>query len=731
MSDMSIHFDPSIKQFHLQTKNTSYLFCVVEHDALEHLYYGKKVPFDNVKYISNRQIYAHHAHEDRDSRHFSASSVGLEISPFNSGDVRTPSVVYSCDGDLQSNRLRYRSHTIYKGRLPIDGLPYSRATDATESLEVVLTDDAGKIELTLYYVVFADTDVIARYQKIENKGGMSVSIQRFSSMCLDFYGMDFDAITLEGMYLYEKAHLSRGPVKRGVFKCNSLTGTSSHNRNPFIALCRHNTDEDIGEAYGFNLLYSGNFMQEVSVGKLGDTRLVSGIDDTGFSWTLSQGESLVSPEVIMTYSDEGLGGMSRNFHDHIRQSIIERKFAYQPRPIVINTWEASYFTVTEEKVLSLAAQAEACGIDTVVLDDGWFRPNDTIGLGDWRTDTSRFPSGIKGLVEKVHAMGLKFGIWLEPEMVNVGSELYRQHPDWILSTAKTPLISRSQFILDLTREEVVQYIADRIGEELSDAGVDYVKWDFNRYMTEAGSFVTAQGEVYHRQMLGAYKLLAAIKQKLGDVLFETCSGGGGRFDLGMLFYSPQIWTSDNTDPYARTYIQYGASYAYPVSTLSCHFTEGDCTSGRPSTYDFRYRVASFGTYGYELDLSKYSNDDKAAFQAYSMQYRKDEALNLSGDLYRLLSPETTDYCAYIKVSKDKTRAQLTFLELYASGMVESMTLRLKGLAPEKVYRNEETGEMLHGATLMNVGIRIGDLYRKKREDGYTLSFVAVDRKESF
>ncbi len=723
---MSIYFCEEKKIFHLQTANTSYVFCVAEHDALEHLYYGKKIPADNIKYIGNRQWYSHHAYENRKSRDFSASSLSLEISPFNSGDIRTPSVVYNVGGDVHCNRLRYRSHKIYQGRQPIDGLPYSRETDCTETLEVELSDDENNVLFTLYYVVFEDVDVIARYQTMKNVGTVSLSIQRFSSMCLDFYGMDFDAITLEGIYLYERGHVSRSPIKRGVFKCNSLTGTSSHNRNPFLALCAHNADEDIGETYGFNILYSGNFMQEVSVDYLGDTRVVAGIDDTGFSWTLGVGESFVSPEVVMTYSDQGLGGMSRNFHDHIRQSIIERKFAYSHRPIVINSWEASYFSVSEEKVLALAENAKDCGVDTVVLDDGWFRPNDSKGLGDWRTENDRFPSGIQGLANKVHALGMRFGIWLEPEMVNADSDLYHAHPDWILSTSKVPLISRKQYVLDLTRNEVVETVANRIIEELQGAEIDYIKWDFNRYMTEAGSFVTAQGEVYHRQMLGAYKLLTVLKEHFTDVLFETCAGGGGRFDLGMLFYSPQIWTSDNTDPYARIYIQNGCSYAYPVSAISCHFTEGNCTSGRESTYEFRYRVASFGSYGYELDLSKYTAEDRAIFKGYSEEYLRDECLNLEGDLYRLLSPETTDYCAYIKVSKDKKKAQFTFLELYASGLVESMALRLKGLDPEKAYRNETTGEILYGATLMNVGIRIGDLYRKKRSDGCSIRFTAID-----
>ena len=718
-----IRFNEQEHIFHIQTKNTSYVFCVSDHKSLEHLYYGKKIPDDNVKHISNRQIYGHFSHEYRDRRDFNASVQGFEVAPFNSGDIRTPSVIYNCDGNLDCNRLRYRSHKIYNGRKPIEGLPYSRETEDCQTLEITLTDDEKKVEFTLYYTVFASVDVISRYQTMKNTSSTTVSVQKFASACIDFYGMDYDVITLEGMYLYERAGVSRNQIKRGTFKNESLTGTTSHCKNPFIALCSHNADENIGEVYGFNLLYSGNFSEEVSVSFLGDTRVLLGISDTGFNWTLKPSDSLCSPEAIMTYSDSGLGQMSRNFHDHVRNSIIEKEFVYSPRPIVINSWEASYFAVSEEKVLQLAESAKDCGIDTVVLDDGWFRPDDSQGLGDWYTDKQRFPSGIKGLADKIHAMGLKFGLWLEPEMVNENSDLYKKHPEYVLTTSKTPLISRSQYLLDLTRDEVVNLIADRISDELKDAQIDYIKWDFNRYATEAGSLVTPQGEVYHRHMLGGYKLLSILKEKLGKVLFETCCGGGGRFDLGMLFYSPQIWTSDNTDPYARTFIQYGSSFAYPVSTLSCHFTKGDCTSGRESTYEFRYNVASFGSYGYELDLSEYSSQDKEIFKGYSQNYRHIEDLNLKGDLYRLIAPENSSFCAYVKVAKDKSRALLTFLELNATGFVESTTLRLKGLDPEKRYKNQDTGAILYGATLMNVGIRIGDLFRKKRSDGYTVEFI--------
>ncbi len=724
---MSILFNRQKKIFKIDTKNSSYVFCVSDFAFLEHLYYGKRIQDEQIKYISNRQVYSFNSHESRESRAFSTATVCAEVAPFNNGDFRTPSLVYDYDNQTDCNRLRYHSHEIYKGRKPLIGLPYSRADENAETLEVILTDDGGMVELKLFYTVFFDTDVIARSQVLTNKGKGKMTVRKMSSMCLDFYGSDFDVITIEGMYLYERAEALRSPIRKGVFKNNSLVGISSHHKNPFFALCSHNADEDNGECYGFNLVYSGNFSEEIEVDRLGDTRVIISLDDTGFSWGLKTGESLTAPEAVMTYSCEGIGGMSRNFHDHIRKCIIEKEFAYAKRPIVINSWEASYFTVTEEKVLALAKNAKECGVDTVVLDDGWFRDGIESGLGDWRTDKEKFPSGLKGLSEKIHAMGLKFGLWLEPEMVNPASDFYKQNPDYILSISKNPLISRSQYVLDLTREEAIEKIANRITEELQGVEIDYIKWDFNRYITEANSGVTPNGEVYHCQTLGAYKLLSLLKQRWNNVFFETCSGGGGRFDLGMLFYSPQIWTSDNTDPYARAYIQYGTSYAYPMSALSGHFTEGECTSGRPSSYDFRYKVASFGTYGYELDLSKYSDEDKAVFKAYSKQYRQNEDLTLEGDLYRLISPEGNAFCAYMKVAKDKSKAQLTFLELNATGFYETMVLRLKGLDPNVAYKNEETGEILYGETLMCVGIRIGNLFRKIRSDGYAVTFTAVKK----
>ena len=725
---MCIVFDNKSKTFYLNTKNSSYVFCVSDFDTLEHLYYGKKIPLEDIRYISNRQIYSFQSHEDRESRLFSTATVGLEIATFNSGDFRTPSVVYDYENKVNACRLRYISHEIFKGRKAVEGMPYSRINNECESLEVLLADDDRHLEVTLSYTVYPEEDVIARHQTIKNVGGGALKISKFASFNLDFQGCDYDLLTLEGMYLSEKSNVVRTPIRKGVIKNNSIVGISSHHKNPFMVLCDKNASEQLGNAYGFNLLYSGNFSEEVEVDRLGNTRVMGGIDDTSFNWDLKAGEVFYSPEAVLTYSNEGIGGVSRKFHDHIRNNIIEKEFVYAKRPVVVNSWETFYFELEEEKLLKLAEEAKKCGADTLVVDDGWFRNGITEGLGDFKVDKNKFPSGIKAFTDKVHAMGIKMGIWIEPEMVSPNSDFYKEKPNCILSNAKTPLISRKQYVVDLTSDENIDIIVNRLKEEFAGVELDYLKWDFNRYITEASSNSYSAGEVYHRQTLGVYKLFERLKELFKGVLFETCSGGGGRFDLGMLYYSPQIWTSDNTDPYERLYIQYGTSYGYPPSTLSCHFTKGKCTSGRPSSYEFRYNVACFGPYGYELNVGEYSDEEKALFNSYSNKYREDEDLTLKGDLYRLISPESNTFCSYIKVSKDKNHAQFSFFVINSRGLTETLTIKLMGLDPNKLYKNSVTGIVLSGETLMNVGMRMDHLFSKKRSDGYLVNFVAVDLK---
>jgi alpha-galactosidase len=711
---MSITFDGQSKIFKIDTVNSSYIFCVSDYEVIEHLYYGARIEDADIKPISNRQIYSFAEHENAEDRSFVLSTVLLEYSMFSNGDIRTPSLVL--DGGNVSKRLRYLSHEIYKGKRPLRTMPSSRENENTETLVVSLINDDKTIQVRLYYSVYEEEDVIARHAEIENLSNIPISIKKASSLCLDFYESDFSLVTLEGMYLCERSKVNVRKLSKGLQGNFSRCGTTSHHTNPFFALLKGGADEAQGEVYGFNLIYSSNFSNEIEVDRLGNTRIVTGIYSCGFDWTLNCGEVFETPEAVMTYSGEGMGKMSRNFHDHIRNNIIEKRFKTEPRPIVINTWEGAYFDVNEEFLMCLARKGKECGIDTVVLDDGWFRNDISHGLGDWRTVKGKFKS-LKELSEKIHELGLKFGIWIEPEMAAMESDFYKNNPFMICSTEKKPLVGRKQYFIDLTIDSNIDYVVNRIKEELYGVEIEYIKWDCNRYLTDAGSTVTPEGEIYHRQMLGVYKMFFKIRESFPDAMIENCSGGGGRFDLGMLYFSPQIWTSDNTDPFARVYIQYGTSLAYPPSAISCHFTEGVCTSGRPSSPDFRYTVASFGPFGFELDLNKYPEDELARFNRYSELYRKREKFVLNSDLYRVMSSESDTFCAYMQVIKDKSEALLTFIEINTTGHTESMILHLPGLDPNRLYRNEETKQVLSGKAWEKVGVRMGDLFHREYGKG--------------
>ena len=723
---MSIYFDEKRKVFKLNTRNTSYVFCISELGVLEHLYYGEKISDIDLKCISNRQIYSFAVVHETCGRSFALSTVLQEYGGYNNGDFRIPAVIIENADGTKGGRPTYKTHRIVRGRIAVDGLPSSRDGEDVETLEVVIADEEKQIEIALYYAVYPDHDVIARWQRITNKANGSAFIEKAGSLCLDCYDSDYDLLQLNGMYLYECAELQRVALHKGLQGNGSLTGTTSHHANPFFALCEKNATENTGDVYGFNLLYSGNFQNEIEVDRLSNMRIISGINVTGLRWELKNGESFVTPEAVMTYSPNGIGGMSRNFHNHIRDNIIERRFSYAKHPLVFNTWETAHFEIDEESVLAMADDALKIGADTLVVDDGWFRPNDTCGLGDWHTDTKRFPSGLKGLSEKIHAKGLKFGIWIEPEMVTKESAFFKSGGGRILASCDKPMFYRNQYVIDLTDEENLNYVYNRITDEFKDVEIDYIKWDCNRYLSEVASKITPSGEVYHRQVLGAYRLMSMLKAELPNVFFETCAGGGGRFDLGMLYYSPQIWASDNTDPYARVYIQYGMSVAYPTSAISCHFTKGVCTSGRESTKKFRYLVASFGPYGYELDLNNYTAEEKDELNAYSKQYRENERFQLECDLYRLISPESDKFCAYMQVTKDKQQALFTFLHINSTGFYENILVHLAGLDENVVYENTQTGVRLTGKAWMKVGLRIPNLFKEKSGSGFQTLFIACE-----
>lgn len=724
---MAIFFDDKTGIFKIDTANSSYVFCVSYGNFLEHLYYGKKIPNEDLRYISNRQIYTFNYTTEKDcQREFALSTVLAECSSFNYCDFRIPSIsIENGDGTL-GDKLVFETYSVKDGVCDLPGLPFCRNDCSAQTLTVTIADKDKGIAIDLVYVVFDKYDVIARHCVVKNLSDKSARLFKAASACLDFSGENFDLINLKGMYLYERAAIQRVPLNRGVYSFGSALGATAHHENPFFIVCDKHTDEDVGNAYGFNLLYSGNFLNEIEVDRLLNVRIVLGINPQGFEWRLNSGESFCTPQAVMTYSDCGIGGTSRNFHDFIRNCVIDEKNAFKTRPVVINSWESAYFDVSEKFMLDLADEAKKCGADTVVLDDGWFRNDAKSGLGDFYTDKTKFPDGIAGLSEKIHAKGLDFGIWIEPEMASPDSDFLSVKGGTALSSHPDRVLGRNQLVIDLTDEKNVKTITDRIISELSGAKIDYIKWDMNRYVTDAASDRTSSGETYHRQVLGVYKALSIIKNAFPDALIETCAGGGGRFDLGMLFYSSQIWTSDNTDPYARAYIQYGTSLGYPQSAISCHYTEGVCTSGRESSPKFRCLVASFGAFGYELNLSKLTEEEKTAIKGFSEVYKKNREFVVDSDLYRIIAPETDKFCAYINVSKDKKRALFTFLHINSTGFYENILVKLKGLDEKKNYVCSLDGTVHSGAALMRAGIRMKDLFKEKSGSGLQISFCEKD-----
>ena len=700
-----IRHNEKTQTFYLHTFNTTYALCVNETGDVEHLYYGARIPEEDIRHIRSRHCYSFAPYSERTGDTVSPSVYMREFPVANDGDFR-PSALSLSDADGRFGaRMSYCGYELRDGRLPIPQLPYSRDLNC-ESLSVRLCNAEKHIAAVLHYAVYPDCDAIVRYTQIINEGDREIKLQKVSSLCLDAEGHSFDLIELFGTYQYERGVVSRSPLKYGQLGACSRKGASGHQGNPFFAVCSPESNENSGEAYGFNLVYSGNFRNEIEVDERGNTRIVSGLSDCLFEYPLAAGGSFYSPEAVLVYSREGLGGMSRRMHDFVRTRIVDPKFSFSHRPVVLNTWEGCYFDVDENKLLSMADKAKEMGAELLVLDDGWFRANDAEGLGDWETDRKRFPSGLRALSEKLHSRGIKFGLWFEPEMVSKNSRLYSLHPDWTVGNGDEAYLGRSQLVLDMSRKEAVDYIFERMCAVLDGMEIEYVKWDMNRYITEAGTRAGAQGAFFHNYMLGVYDLLSRITSRYPHILLETCAGGGGRFDLGMLYYSPQIWTSDNTDPYNRTAIQLGTSLAYPNSCIASHITQ-NVGSGLNADLAFRYATAVFGTYGYELHPDELTKEERAQLKRYAETYRENEDLILSGDLFRL--EQSPKFISYILVSKDKSRALCTFEQLFYNALDKTKVLRLRGLDKDAYYRCSLDGNTYSGAVLENVGLRIDEL----------------------
>ena len=717
---MSIQFIEDSKIFKLDSKDSSYIFGVFEGNYLVHYYYGAYIPDVNVEELRLRPGFASFCPDSPTARvhNFSPDVTPLEYSTFGAGDFRLSAfAVKNAEGNKVTD-LRYVSHKISKGKKPLPGLPalYVNEESEADTLEILTEDKVTGAFVTLIYTVFNNYSAITRSVKVENKSDNPFFIDTVHSLCVDFPGSDYEMLDLYGRWAKERA-LERYPLHRGIQSIKSKRGSSSHNHNPFTALVSKGTNEEYGECYGFNLVYSSNFSIDVEIDGFNCTRLVMGINPEGFSWHLSPGEEFYSPEAVMVYTNKGLGEMSRIFHRLYGNNLIRGKWKKAKRPLLINNWEGTGMEFDHNKLVSFAKHAKDIGLEMLVMDDGWFgkRDDDKSSLGDWVVAEYKLQKGLSGLIKEVNDCGLKFGIWFEPEMISPDSDIYRAHPDWCLHTeGRDKSIARTQYVIDYSRKEVRDHIYGMMYDILSKNNFDYVKWDFNRNLTEVSCAqlpAEKQGEIFHRFVLGTYEIMDRLTTDFPDLLLENCSGGGGRFDPGMLYYSPQIWTSDNTDPIERLTIQYGTSLCYPASTMGAHVS-----ACRRTGYETKMNVALWGSFGYELDPDKLTPEEKAEIKAQIELYHRYYDVIHYGDLYRLITPfENEFHVAWEFVSEDKNEALVTVIEIKRA-YDNFFLLKLKGLDPDKYYEDQETKKIYSGAYLMNAGL---NLTHKGTGDGYS------------
>ena len=699
---MSIRFYKDTKRFVIHTKHTTYAFEVVLDRYLYHLYYGKRTTVLPEAAFPHYSFSPYPASSNAD---YSPDILPLECSFFGCGDFRSAALRLSADGTGVCD-FAYRSYRIFKGRTLPEGLPSARADGHTETLEVTLLDEINHCRLKLCYTVFADADVISRYMILENTGESPVTIEKCMPLMLDIGRSDLDMISLYGAHCREVS-LQRVPLHHGIQSVYSNRGCSSHQYNPFIALCDHKATETRGEAYGFNFVYSGSFLDEVEVDQQAKTRVLMGLGSDCFSYTLNAGECFSSPEAVMTYSATGIGTMSRNFHRFIREHILPPK-AKEPHPVVLNTWEACYFDIDQEKLIRFAHEAKKTGFDMLVMDDGWFgtRNHDRAGLGDWIENKEKFPDGLAAFVQKIKEQGIQFGIWIEPEMVNPDSDLYRAHPEWALAIpGRELMLSRHQLVLDMSNPEVFDYLTARFDATFRGIDVDYFKWDMNRHLAQVGSAFLARGrekEIFFRYMKGVYRLLDWFLSRFPNAVIETCSGGGGRYDLGMMAYGIQIWTSDNTRPHARTMIQASAMLGYPAATMSCHVSD---PRGNRDSLDYRYKVAVGGMLGYELNILNMSDEFKEIIAAQIRQYKSFEHVIRLGDYYPLAAPTSYLYSAYCYATSDASELLLTVIEQQGCPEGSTKRLKIRVARPGVTYRDQLSGMTVSGDAL-RAGLKI-------------------------
>lgn len=704
-----IAIDGNNRVFTLHTQNTTYQMKADRYQVLLHTYYGPRIQEGDLSYLIGYadRGFSPNPDEAGDNRAYSLDTLPQEYSTCGAGDFRLPSIEFESENGSRMADLRYVGFTLRRGKYALEGLPAFWGGDEWETLVITMEDAAAKMQVELYYGVLEKYDLITRSVRVVNRGTETVSLRRCASLCLDFQGGDFDFITFDGCHSLER-NLNRTPLRPGVQSVESVRGTSSHHHNPFVMLCEHRADEDYGLCYGAALVYSGSFLAAAERTQLEHNRLIMGLNPDRFCWTLAPGEAFTAPEAALVCSPCGFGQMSRQFHRAIRENLIHDPCQGRRRPILINNWEATEFHFDEEKLVSIARSAAPLGIDLFVMDDGWFgkRDSDTKGLGDWFVNEQKLPGGLNHLANRIKELGMSFGIWIEPEMVSEDSELYRAHPDWALGAPGRPQSrGRCQLVLDFSRQEVRDCIYESIKKVLDSADISYVKWDMNRSLTNVFSAAllgTRQGETLHRYVLGVYEMLHRMRRDYPHMLIEGCSGGGGRFDLGMLYYTPQIWCSDNTDAIDRLSIQYGTSFCYPVSAMGAHVSAvPNAQTGRSVSLTTRGVVAMSGTFGYEMDLNETTQEEKQMIREQVAFFKEHYDLIQNGDYYRL-TPPGGSFTAWEQVSQDKREALISVVYGPAHSSPPFRILRLKGLDSRAHYQIGGQG-VYSGEALMNGG----------------------------
>lgn len=711
---MAITYFEKERIFKLDTPNSSYVIGIVDKENfVGHVYYGKKLRDANIAYLLRIGEGPFVPSENNRERVSFYDTFPMEYAGNGLGDYRRSSISVRTAGGHTAVSLFYVSHKIYAGKPGLAGLPATFGDENDcETLELLCEDPVLGLKVTLLYTAFSDVDVITRSVRIENDGEM-LYLTKALSFSMDMDNRDFTLLTMHGSWARERM-LEHRKVKKGFMGVESVRGESSHQEHPFMALAAGNADQSQGEVYGMHFVYSGNFIGQVELGQFDTVRVGMGIHPENFCWKLEKGESFQTPEVVLVYSDTGYDGMTHQFHELYRNHLIRSEYKDKKRPILINNWEATYFDFNTEKLLSIAKKAAELGIEMLVMDDGWFghRNDDSTSLGDWYVNEEKLNGGLKHLVDEVNKLGLKFGIWFEPEMISPDSKLYEAHPDWAIQIpGREGSLCRNQYVLDLTRKEVRDYAYESVASILRSANIEYVKWDMNRQLSDIGSYglpADRQGELYHRYVLAVYEMQERLVTEFPHLLLENCSGGGARFDPGMLYYSPQIWCSDDTDAVERLKIQESTAMIYPLSTMGAHVS--DCpnhTVGRVTPFETRGHVALAGTFGYELDITKIPEEDRQMIPKQVAMYHKYNDLVRSGDYYRIASYQENHYFdCYEVVSKDKSEALVTFVQVINRPNYKSRRITLKGLDPQKNYCLEGEDTVYAGDTLMYAGILI-------------------------